>query len=267
VLLAAAGTTVAPGASIGTMATAGATFASGATLAIEIDSDTDTADKLTAAGAVDISGATVTFTEIGSGTIPAGTKLVVLDYTGQSLTGTFSGLSEGATVNVGANSFTLSYTDAQRITLTSTTVGDAYSTWAAGAGLDDSPGKEADFDADPDDDGVANGLEWVLGGNPLAGDSGSLVDVSATATGGLTLEFTRDPASVGVASLFVDFDTDLESPWAKSVSVGPATSGPDANGVVVTITPGTPDDVSVNLPASNAGTEERIFARLRAEKP
>jgi autotransporter-associated beta strand protein len=266
VIIAATGTTVAPGTSIGTMASAGITLPAGASLAIEIDSTTDTADQLTANGAVNISGSTVTFTEIGSGTIPAGTKLVILDYTGQSLTGTFAGLSEGATVNVGSNSFTLSYVDSSRITLTSTTVGDAFSTWATAQITDIDPAAPAGFDEDADGDGLDNGLEWILGGNPLAQDASSLVTTTASATGGLTLDFTREEDSIGLATLTVEYDVDLTGTWT-SVPVGPTSSGPDANGVTITIdTVPDPDDVSVNIPASNASVG-KLFGRLKASKP
>lgn len=266
VVTAANGTTVAPGASIGTMAAAGLTLSAGATLAIEIDSTTDTADQVTASGPVDISGSTVTFTETGSGTIPAGTKLVILDYTGQTLTGTFAGLSEGATVNAGSNSFVLSYTDSSRITLTSTTAGDAYSTWATTRITNINPAAPAGFDEDADGDGFDNGLEWILGGNPLAQDAPSLVTATASATGGLTLAFSREDDSVGLTTLTVEYDADLTGTWT-SVPVGPSSSEPDANGVTVTInTTPDPDTVSVNIPASNA-VAGKLFGRLKATKP
>ena len=264
-ITAATGTTIAPGTSIGTMATAGITLPAGSTLAIEIDSTTDTADQLTATGPVDITGSTLTFTETGSGTIPAGTKLVILDYTGQTLTGTFAGLAEGATVNVGSNSFTLSYTDSSRITLTSTTVGDPYSSWATNQITNINPAAPAGFDEDADGDGLDNGLEWILGGNPLAQDAASLVTTTASAAGGLTLAFSRADESIGLATLVVEYDADLTGTWTAVDVEG---TPPFANGVTVNITPGSPEDsISVNIPAVPNAVAGKLFARLKATKP
>jgi autotransporter-associated beta strand protein len=264
-LIASPGSTVAPGVTIGTLATAAATLPAGSTLAIQIDSATDTADKLVASGAVDITGATASFSEIGSGIVPAGTKLVILDYTGQTLTGTFAGIAEGATVTAGSNTFTLSYSDASRITLTSTTV-DPFASWAEAQITDIDPTAPAGFDDDADGDGFDNGLEWILGGNPLSQDAATLVTTTASATGGLTLTFTREDDSIGQATLTVEYDADLTGTWS-SLPVGLTSSGPDANGVTITINPTPdPDAVTVNIPSSNA-VGGKLFGRLRASKP
>ena len=260
-LTAESGTTLAPGVGLGNFLAAGATLMSGSTLAIEINSTTDTADKLVSTAAVDITGANVSFTEIGSGTIPAGTKLTILDYTGTTLAGTFNGYAEGASVAVGANTFTLSYADSSKVTLTSTTVGSPYTTWASASGLDGSPGKDPAFDADPDGDGFDNGLEWILGGNPLGADGGTLITTTASAAGGLTLAFNREEDSIGNAVLTVEYDTDLAGTWTNYATVGATSSGP------VTInTASDPDAVSVNIPASNA-VDGKLFGRLKAVQP
>jgi autotransporter-associated beta strand protein len=150
--------------------------------------------------------------------------------------------------------------------VTSGPAGDAFTTWASVNGLDGSPGKEAGFDDDPDGDSVANGLEWILGGNPLDGQSGGLVTTTATASGGLTLNFTRNEDAVGLATLIVEYNTNLGATW-QSATIGATSSGPDANGVTVTInTAATPDAVTVNIPASNA-VAGKLFGRLRAVKP
>lgn len=257
----ASGASIAPGASVGTFTCAGITFASGSTLAVEIDSTTATADKLTASGAVNITGANISFAEIGSGIIPAGTKLTILDYTGTTLTGTFTGYAEGATVTAGANSFTLSYVDSNKVTLTSTTSASPYDSWATAKGLDGTPGKDPAFDADPDGDGYDNGLEWILGGNPLSGADGTLVQATATAAGGLTLTFNREEDSIGQATLTVVIDTDLVGPWTPFATIGATSAGP----VTINTTPD-PDAVSVTIPASNA-VGGKLFGRLMATQP
>lgn len=258
---AASGTTIAPGVAIGTFTAAGADLSAGATLAIQIDSSTDTADKLVATAAVNITSASVSFAEIGSGIITAGTKLTILDYTGTTLTGTFTGYAEGASISVGSNTFTLSYVDSSKVTLTSTTVGSPYDTWASTSGLDGTPGKDPAFDADPEGDGIANGLEWILGGNPLAQDAASLVTATASAAGGLTLTFNREEDSIGQATLTVEYDSDLVGPWTSYATVGATSSGP----VTINTVPD-PDAVSVNIPASNAAGG-KLFGRLKATQP
>jgi len=260
-LTAVSGTTLAPGSGVGTFAAAGAVLEPGSTLAIEIDSSTGTADRLVSSAPVDITGASISFTQLGSDTIPAGTKLTIIDYTGTTLSGTFNSYAEGASITVGANSFTLSYADSSKVTLTSTTSASPYATWASASGLDGSAGKDPAFDADSDGDGFDNGLEWILGGNPLASDGGTLVTTTASASGGLTLAFSREEDSVGNATLTVEYDTDLVGLWTTFATVGASSAGP------VTIdTAGSPDAVIVNIPASN-GADGKLFGRLKATQP
>ena len=152
------------------------------------------------------------------------------------------------------------------LVVTSGPSGDAFASWATSKGLDGSPGKEAGFDADPDGDGADNGLEWILGGEPLDGKSLGLVTSTATAGGGLTLTFTRNEDSVGQATLTVEYNGTLANPL-NSATIGAASSGPDANGVTVNIdTAPNPDAVTINIPASNA-VAGKLFGRLKATKP
>jgi autotransporter-associated beta strand protein len=166
------------------------------------------------------------------------------------------------TYNAGNSSF---ITGTGSLVVTSGPSGDAFVTWATSKGLDGTPGKEAGFDADPDGDGFANGLEWILGGEPLDG-KGGLVTASATAGGGLTLSFTRSEDAIGQATLSVEYNATLAAPW-DSALIGATSSGPDANGVTVNInTAPTPDTVTINIPASNA-VGGKLFGRLKATKP
>ncbi len=219
ILSVASGASVAPGASVGTFVCAGATFSSGSTLAVEINSSTDTADKLTASGAVNITGANVSFTEIGSGTIPTGTKLTILDYTGTTLTGTFTGYSEGATVTVGANSFTLSYADSNKVTLT-TLPGAGYSSWAAANGA----GAQT-MDQDHDNDGVSNGIEYFLGGSGNTTGFTAMPAVVNTA-GTLSVTWTKsgDYAGVYGTDFVVQTSTSLANgSWTNELTPSPVT--------------------------------------------
>ena len=265
-LTVASGASVAPGdLGVGDFYAESAVFQTGSTLEIEIDSSFDTADQLLAVdGDITISGANVVFTEIGFGIVPSGTVLTILDYSAGNLIGTFAGLAEGATVSVGSNTFTLSYVDSSQVTLTSTTVATPYQTWASANGLDGSPGKDPAFEADPDGDGVSNGLEFMLGGDPLASDGGSLITSVGDENDGITLMFTRNEASLDL-DLFVQYDDALDGGWTD-VPVEPF-GGTYDNGVVVTVDDsGSPDAVTVQIPASNA-VAGKLFARLLAAQP
>ena len=258
------GAAIAPGTvGVGSFFCKSAALSAGSTLAIQIDSSISTADQLVSTTNISLAGANLLLAEIGSGTITAGTELVLVDAVG-SLTGTFAGYAEAAPVTVGANTFTIHYSSTQ-VKLVSTTVANPYLTWAAAMGLDGTPGKETAFDVDPEADGLSNGLEWILGGDPLASDGSSLVAMTGNGTTGITLTFTREEASIGAANLFVEWSTDLGGTWTQ---VPIEQSGASyANGVVVTVNEtSTPDDVTVNIPAANA-SNGKLFARLRAITP
>jgi autotransporter-associated beta strand protein len=237
-----------------------ATLASGSTLKLEIDSTASALDKFVANGALTITGANLVLSEIGSGTLPPSSTFVIAESLTSAITGTFAGHPEGSTITVGGNTFTIHYT-ASQVTL-GTAGGSAYSTWASSHGLDGSPGKEDGFNADPENDGIANGLEWILGGNPLASGSGPLLTTTGSATTGLTLNFTRDETSIGNSDLVLQWDSDLDGGWTE-VPITQA-GGTYANGVVVTVNEAaTPDAVTVRIPASN-GPAGKVFARLKA---
>lgn len=143
-----------------------------------------------------------------------------------------------------------------------------YQQWASTKGLTGTAGSSTDpaFDADPDKDGVKNGLEWILGGLPTVANPTIVPTPIGDATTGLALNFTREEASIGQATLIVEYDTNLDSTWANQVVVD-QDGGSFPNGVEVTVNQAaTPDAVSVQIPVTNA-PGGKIFARLRATLP
>ncbi len=231
-----AASSLSPGSSVGTMDTKALTCESGSTLKFEINSSSANADKIVAHGAVSLTGTMASFVEIGSGTVAPGTKLMLLDYTGQTLTGTFNGLAEGASVTIGANTFTLAYADSSKVTLTTAT-GSGFSSWAA----TNAPGQTINMDHD--NDGVANGVEYFMG---LSGSG-----------------FTSNPAVNGAglvswpkgASYTGTYGTDYVI--QTSTNLGTWTDVPLGN---VTIDS---DSIDYTLPAGNP----KQFARLKVTGP
>lgn len=138
-----------------------------------------------------------------------------------------------------------------------------YASWAGTYALG---GSDYSFDADPDHDGIHNGLEWILGGSPLENSAGVIPQVGGD-TMNLTLSFTRNDGSEASSTLLAQWATDLASTWTDVV-IGSASSGPDGNNVTVAVTENStsPDSVLVTIPRSN-GAQGRLFMRLKATMP
>ncbi|WP_193212590.1 glycoside hydrolase family 32 protein [Luteolibacter marinus] len=172
----------------------------------------------------------------------------------------FNGISFGAFVNgrtVAHDEVRFGRTWAEALGI------DPFTAWATSAGLDGSPGKEPAFEADADGDSISNGLEWILGGNPLAQDAPALIAIDES--DGLTLTFNRDEASLAAASLFAQWNDGLDGDW-HDVPVD-RNGGSHPGGVVVSVDEAaSPDRVSVRIPAANSANG-RLFARLRAVVP
>lgn len=149
------------------------------------------------------------------------------------------------------------------LTVTTGPAASAYDTWTNSFSL---AGPSAAFDADPENDGIQNGLEWILGGNPTTNSAGKLPVATRNLSGDLVLTFTREEDAIAATTLKVQISTDLNV-WSKEATVGAISSGPDVNGVVVDIDDtASPDAVTVTIPAANAAGG-KVFARLYATKP
>lgn len=194
----------------------------------------------------------------GSSTEPGTPTLTRLAATDMS----FNGISFGAFLN----SRTVKHDEIRIGRSWSEAIGlGAYKVWSDSKGLDGSPGKDAGFEADPDSDGIANGLEWILGGNPMANDASTLLGSSASASSGLTFSFKRDESSLGESDVVIQYASDLVGTWT-SIPITQA-GGTYANGVTVSIDDSvTPNTVSVSIPVSNA-VNGKLFARLRVTQP
>jgi autotransporter-associated beta strand protein len=131
-----------------------------------------------------------------------------------------------------------------------------YDIWSAGLA-------NPAFDFDSDDDGIDNGLEWILGGNASQNDSPSVLPVvEGSALTGLTLTFTREEDSISETTLTVEYSSDLSGSWASVVIDQDGGSFEDGIEITIDQVP-SPDQVIIQIPASN-GPDGTLYARLKA---
>ncbi|MCW1926380.1 autotransporter-associated beta strand repeat-containing protein [Luteolibacter arcticus] len=258
------GGTLAPGTSIESLATGELTLAAGSTFAVEYSSSgAPTTDVANVTGNVTLAGS-LSLTDLAAVPIgiTLGNKLTIITYSG-TLTGTFAGLPEGATVTSGANAFIVRYADGNAVTLESTNaVANPYDSWASSKGLT-ALNKGSAVDADFD--GASNLLEYYLDGNPLTSDSSILPAVTRDATHLILTFKRRDDARADVSAQVVEYGTNLTA-WPLSAVLGTAPgTTTDGNGVIVTVAENgsNPDDITVKIPRTPHGAGGKLFARLK----
>ncbi len=131
-----------------------------------------------------------------------------------------------------------------------------FAVWAVGFGLS---GATSSPGADPDNDGLPNAAEYVLGGSPVSSASPHAPAVGVSG-GNMILTFSREDAaeSPGV-SVIVESGTDLVT-WPAAFNIGPDT-GSSSPGVTIAENGSGADTISVRIPLGN---DIRKFARLKA---
>jgi autotransporter-associated beta strand protein len=232
--------TISPGVGVGTLTVIGNTSLGG-NLAIQVDGAS--ADKLTVTGDLTLAG-TLTVEESGTGfTAPS---YVIAECTG-AISGTLTA----------PNGYLLAISGSQLVLTKS--AGTEFQSWIATFNL----GTQSGIDDDPDNDGLDNGLEFILkGGNPgIAG--GTQLPVASVAGGNLVFTFERDDRAKGPAagiSIMVEAGPDLAS-WAAVFSVGDDTAGSTDGVVISNNADSNPDTVTVTIPTGGA---PKFFARLKA---
>ena len=104
------GGTVAPGSSPGKLSSAGLSMVAGAVFAAEIDGPSAVTqyDQIAVNGPVSLDGATLTVT-LGYAPLDGQQFTLISHEQGQPVTGTFAGLAEGATFQVGGTTFGITY--------------------------------------------------------------------------------------------------------------------------------------------------------------
>jgi len=174
----------------------------------------------------------------GTPTLASYTLLIASSITGTpALAAPISGYS---LVIEGENTLKLNYT------------GTAYDVWVASNATTGGP--TDDFDGD----GVANAIEFILGGSKDTLDLDKLPTLATPGTE-MTFTFVRDRGSIDPSvNVMIDVSTDLTT-WPDPFTVGADTASSSA-GVTVTNNGDGSDTITLTTPQS---TDTQIFARLK----
>jgi hypothetical protein len=137
-----------------------------------------------------------------------------------------------------------------------------YASWASGAA----------FGADPNHDGAANGLAWLLGAAHPSANATALLPVPANAAGKLVLTFRcLKTANRGATLLKVQYSNDIgvADPWASHEALVPDADG-TVGGVAFDITADADpafSNVRAEIAPGAASPGGKLFARLHATSP
>lgn len=240
-----AGGTIAPGPGTATFG-AGPTTING-TYACEVSGSNS--DKLTVNGDLNVSAGTLAIS--GTLTQPV---YVIASYTGATPApfASVTGLPSGYALNYAYNNGTTS----TNVAIVSST-GTPYGNWETANGI-----SGAGAEADSDGDGIPNGIEFVIGGDPSGQNSNSnaLLPTITTDATYLNFSFRRTDESLG-SNPTVQYGNDLTG-WTNAVN-----GQPGANPVVIVVTNDQHgagiDGVEVKIPRALALPETSFFARLK----
>jgi hypothetical protein len=158
--------------------------------------------------------------------------------------------------NVGCKWF--GYGTLKAVTATAPT---GYAAWIANyPGASVAPG----FQQDPDVDGIANGVEYVLGNNPSTSSTG-LYQVSSTGTS-VKFRHTQTNVLATNVSIFYQWSTDLQNWHASGATNAGGTSASISTSTVVNTSAPSLDVIEVTTTITG-GPSKRLYARMVTTAP
>lgn len=211
------------------------------TLAIAINGSTNA--SLHTSGNLDISQAKLTLTPINA------TQPVYQIASFGSLTG-----SAFAKVNGIPDGYALDYNLTDKTITLRTSATPGFTSWIASFNVSN-PAPNAD----PDNDGLANAIEYAIGSNPADPTRQGTPNWTVTSSTA-TLEFHRaDASETPDLTLTAEAGTDLTT-WPLALTIGKETAS-SSPGVEVLENDSNPDTIRITLPT---GTDRAKFIRLKA---
>jgi autotransporter-associated beta strand protein len=233
---------IAPGASAGTLGVLGSATINGSLL---IELDGPAGDRLNVAGNLDIDNAALKITTLAGGATEAEYVVATFD--------TLSGAEFASVSGVPAN-YELQYDlTNKRIVLVSTAT-PGFDAWIdAYAVADPAAG------ADPDFDGLANAIEYVIGGDPSVASRAGAPEGEVVGDDLVFTFFRVDSSETPDLALTVQAGTTLAL-WPEAFTIGVNNAGSSA-GVNIIENDAAPDEITVTIPKAGA---LKKFARLNA---
>jgi autotransporter-associated beta strand protein/T5SS/PEP-CTERM-associated repeat protein len=222
--------------------------------------------KITGAGTVSIDGTLrIDFSEaaIANGNswtlVDSSTRVfnvVTFKVNGAGL-GDFTPQGDGVTHVLADGNRTWTFSETTGVLSLGVTAG-GFGTWITGFGL---AAADQDPNDDPDQDGIDNLMEYVLGGNPNSANTAIVPSGSKTGED-FILTFNRADVALagGDVAISVEYGDDLNGWTAVTVPASDST----VSGVAFAITDGSPNDtVTATIPTGGAN---HFFARVKALK-
>jgi autotransporter-associated beta strand protein len=133
-----------------------------------------------------------------------------------------------------------------------------FEAWTSASGL---AGADVQPEEDPDQDGLANVLEWLLGGNPLTPDAAARQPSIVKDDNFLTVTFSRNDDSEGELASQVQYTTDFVT-WTNLEITSNEWTDPEGSSLAITENDDAPDTIVVKIPV---GANPRMFVRIFTE--
>jgi len=184
----------------------------------------------------------------------------------QRVLSTNTGAAPTGVVGGGTYETTISISPTGAITsLTSSPPTSAFSTWIDSFNPPLTNPADREANADPDEDGIDNLMEFVLNGNPSVSNPAILPTLDATGAN-FVFSFTRRADSAGEVAQVFEYSTDLVD-WTTKAPIAIPTTPGVSGFVTVGASSGTPPNevqaVSISIPK---GSDTKLFGRLKAVK-